>query len=35
MLARGNCTGRVVFLDDDKLLHYQIDFSFEIKKDWS
>ncbi len=35
MLARGNCSGRVVFLDDDKLLHYQIDFSFEIKKDWA
>jgi Rho GDP-dissociation inhibitor len=35
MLARGNCSGKVVFLDDDKLLHYQIDFAFEIKKDWA
>jgi Rho GDP-dissociation inhibitor len=35
MLARGSCSGRVVFLDDDKLLHYQIDFSFDIKKDWA
>ncbi|KAJ7536887.1 hypothetical protein O6H91_12G086800 [Diphasiastrum complanatum] len=34
MLARGAYTARTKFVDDDKRCHLQMDYSFEIRKDW-
>ncbi len=34
MLARGDYKVKSKFLDDDKNIHLQWEWSFEIKKDW-
>jgi len=34
MLARGKYKANTKFIDDDKQVHLEYDYSFEIKKDW-
>lgn len=34
MLARGKYKAKTQFIDDDKVVHLEYEYSFEIKKDW-
>ena len=34
MLARGHYTARSKFVDDDKTCHFDLSWTFDIKKDW-
>jgi len=35
MLARGNYKAKSQFIDDDKQIHLEFEYAFEIKKDWN
>jgi len=34
MIARGSYKAKTQFIDDDKAIHLEYDYAFEIKKDW-
>jgi len=34
MIARGHYTAKSKFVDDDKVVHLEWEWSFDIKKDW-